>query len=105
MHFAKGMLPPVKAFWSLTLYNSSRFFYDNPLNKYTASPRDKLVFNSDGSLDIYVQHASPGQGKEANWLPSPAAPFTMMLRLYWPKETPPSILDGTWQPPPVRPVQ
>jgi hypothetical protein len=101
MHFAKGMLPPAKAFWSLTLYNSSRFFYDNPLNKYTVSPRDSLKSNADGSVDIYIQHPSPGASKQANWLPAPDANFYLMLRVYWPKSEAPSIVDGTWEPPAV----
>lgn len=104
MHFDKGMTPPARAFWSITMYNSARFFYDNALNKYTVSPRDDLKYNADGSLDIYIQHASPGSAKQANWLPSPSSTFTMMLRVYWPKKTPPSIVDGTWTPPAVVPV-
>lgn len=99
MHFAKGATPPVKAFWSLTMYNPQFYFYANPLNKYTVSPRNKLKYNPDGSLDIYIQHASPGTDKEANWLPAPADAFNMMLRLYWPSATPPTILDGSWLPP------
>jgi hypothetical protein len=104
MHFAKGKLPPVRAFWSLTMYNSAALFYDNPLNRYNVSQRDQFNLNPDGSLDIYVQHASPGAAKQANWLPSPADKFTMLLRLYWPTSTPPSILDGTWEPPAVTAV-
>lgn len=101
MHFAKGATPPVKAFWSLTMYNPQFYFYDNPLNKYTVSPRDKLKYNTDGSLDIYIQHDSPGKDREANWLPAPPDAFNMMLRMYWPKATPPTILNGSWLPPAV----
>ena len=58
-------------------------------------------YNADGSLDLYIQHTSPGPDKEANWLPAPKAQFIPMMRLYWPKETPPSIIDGTWKPPAI----
>lgn len=83
------------------MYKPQFYFYDNSLNKYTVSPRDKLKYNADGSLDIYIQHASPGKDREANWLPAPADAFNMMLRMYWPKATPPTILNGSWLPPPV----
>jgi hypothetical protein len=105
MHFAKGQTPPVDGFWSLTMYDDQYFFYANPLNKYTVSPRDPLKYNADGSLDIYVQHDSPGSKWEGNWLPAPAARFILMLRMYWPKEKPPSILDGSWKSPPVTPIR
>jgi hypothetical protein len=101
MHFDKGELPPVNAFWSLTMYNGELFFAANPLNRYTLSQRDKLKFNPDGSVDFYIQADNPGHEKQSNWLPAPRDKFVLMLRLYWPKETPPSILDGTWNPPPV----
>lgn len=104
LHFAKGQAPPVEAFWSITMYNADYFFVDNPLNKYTVSPRNDLKYNADGSLDIRIQHESPGKDKEANWLPAPQGKFVLMMRLYWPKETNPSILDGTWQPPGVKAV-
>lgn len=99
MHFAKGQTPPVKGFWSITMYNAEYFFVDNPLNKYTVSTRNDLKYNADGSLDIYIQHESPGKDKEANWLPAPAGKFILMLRLYWPSEESPSIVNGTWTPP------
>jgi hypothetical protein len=101
MHFPKGQMPPVNGFWSLTMYNSEYFFYGNQLNRYTLSARDDLKKNVDGAVDLYVQHESPGADKESNWLPAPADKFVLMLRLYWPKETPPSILDGTWKIPGV----
>jgi hypothetical protein len=101
MHFPKGQMPPVNGFWSLTMYNAEYFFYGNQLNRYTLSARDDLKKNVDGSVDLYVQHESPGADKESNWLPAPADKFVLMLRLYWPKETPPSILDGTWRIPGV----
>ncbi|HVJ69126.1 MAG TPA: DUF1254 domain-containing protein [Caulifigura sp.] len=105
LHFAKGEAPPVNGFWSLTMYNGDYFFVDNPLNKYTVSPRNDLKFNADGSLDIHIQNESPGKDKEANWLPAPKGKFILMMRLYWPKEKAPSIIDGSWQPPAVRKVK
>jgi hypothetical protein len=104
MHFPKGQTPPVDGFWSLTMYNGEYFFVDNPLNKYTVSPRNNPKFNADGSLDILIQRESPGKDKEANWLPAPEGKFILMMRLYWPRETPPSIIDGSWKPPAVRKV-
>ncbi len=103
MHFDKGQMPPAKGFWSLTMYNSDYFFVDNPLNRYTLSPRDKFIENPDGSVDIYIQPDSPGPDKDANWLPAPKDGFSLMMRLYWPNEKKPSILDGTWHIPPVKP--
>jgi len=102
MHFAKGQMPPVDGFWSLTMYDDKYFFVPNPLNRYTLSQRNKLITNPDGSVDLYLQAESPGKAKEANWLPAPKAKFVPMLRLYWPKETPPSIIDGTWTPPAIK---
>jgi hypothetical protein len=101
MHFDKGQTPPVKGFWSLTMYNAEYFFVDNPLNRYTLSARNKLKKNPDGSVDLYVQNENPGKDKESNWLPAPSDKFVLMLRMYWPSETPPSILDGTWKVPGV----
>jgi hypothetical protein len=105
LHFDKGQMPPANAFWSLTMYDAAFFFVPNKLNRYTLSSRNKFKANPDGSMDLYLQHDSPGPGKESNWLPAPAGRFIPMLRLYWPKETPPSILDGTWKPPAVKKVQ
>ena len=102
MHFRKGEMPPVEGFWSLTMYDADYFFVENPLNRYTLSSRNKFVTNSDGSVDLYIQNESPGKAKEANWLPAPKEKFVLMLRLYWPKEKPPSLLDGSWKIPPVR---
>ena len=104
IHFPRGQTPPANAFWSITMYNAQYFFVDNPLNKYTVSPRNDLKFNADGSLDLFVQADSPGKDKEANWLPAPKGPFVLMMRLYWPKEKDPSILDGSWKPPAVTKV-
>ena len=105
MRFEKGMLPPAEGFWSLTMYDANYFFVDNPLNRYTLSSRNQLVANPDGSVDLHIQHASPGPGREANWLPAPPGKFILMLRLYWPTEPPKaSILDGSWKPPAVKRV-
>jgi uncharacterized protein (TIGR03000 family) len=105
MHFAKGKLPPVNGFWSLTMYDGDFFFVKNPLNRYTLSQRNKLSVNKDGSVDLYIQSENPGKDKEANWLPAPGGKFNLMLRLYWPKEKDPSIMDGTWKPPGVKRVE
>jgi len=101
MHFNKGEMPPVDGFWSLTMYNAEYFFVDNPLNRYNVSSRSKFKTNPDGSVDVYIQNESPGKDKEANWLPAPKDKFILMLRLYWPKEKAPSIIDGSWKIPPV----
>jgi hypothetical protein len=105
MHFPKGELPPVEGFWSLTMYDGQYFFVENPLNRYSISARQDLKVNADGSVDLYIQNESPGADKESNWLPAPKDKFILMLRLYWPKKTPPSILDGTWKLPQVKAVE
>ena len=87
----RARLPPVKGFWSLTMYNAEYFFVANPLNRYTLSPRNKFKYNQDGSVDLYIQNESPGKDKEANWLPAPKGKFILMLRLYWPKEPAPAF--------------
>jgi hypothetical protein len=102
IHFAKGETPPVDGFWSITMYDSSYYFYPNALNKLTESMRDHPVLNTDGSLDLYFSHDKPANAPQANWLPAPSDQFILMMRMYWPKGTPPSILDGTWSPPPVK---
>ena len=102
LHFDKGQTPPAKGFWSITMYDADYFFVPNALNRYTISTRDKLATNADGSVDIYLQSDSPGKGKEGNWLPAPKAKFIPMMRLYWPSETPPSIIDGSWKPPAIK---
>jgi hypothetical protein len=104
MHFAKGETPPVNGFWSVTMYNGDYFFVDNPLSKYTVSPRNDLKYNADGSLDVLIQNDPPGKDQEANWLPAPQGKFILMMRLYWPKDKSPSIIDGTWKPPAVKVV-
>ena len=102
MRFEKGHLPPVDGFWSLTMYDKDYFFVANPLNRYTLSQRNKLKAAPDGSIDLYIQHESPGKDRESNWLPAPAGEFVLMMRLYWPKEKPPSIIDGSWKIPAVK---
>jgi hypothetical protein len=98
LHFAGGELPPVNAFWSITVYDQEHFLVANPLGRYALGDRDPLVFNADGSLDLYLSQQSPGEAREANWLPTPVGPFSITLRAYWPSER---ILNGLWTPPPV----
>jgi hypothetical protein len=103
--FAAGQFPPVNAFWSVTMYDGkTQFLIKNPINRYLInSPMlPGLKKNPDGSLTLYIQKDSPGAPKESNWLPAPDGTVYLVMRLYWPKETPPSILPagkGTWQPP------
>ena len=102
IRFSKGQLPPVKGFWSLTLYNAEKLFEPNKLNRFSLGTKNKtLVPAADGSLTLYLGAQSPGKENEPNWLPAPAAPFSLLLRNYWPE---PSILDGTWVPPQVEKV-
>lgn len=101
LKFEKGQTPPVKGFWSLTMYDESMFFVANPINRYSMSMRTNPVMGDDGSLTIYIQNQSPGADKEANWLPSPTGKFHLMLRLYWPDDKAPSIIDGSWKIPAV----
>jgi hypothetical protein len=109
--FPKGELPPVNAFWSITMYSgTTQLLIENPINRYLInSPMlPGLKKNADGSLTIYIQKDSPAADKKANWLPAPHGPIYMVMRLYWPKETPPSILppgEGTWKPPAVTAAQ
>jgi hypothetical protein len=103
--FPKGQLPPVNAFWSITMYDGkTQLLIENPINRYLInSPMlPGLKLNDDGSLTLYIQKDSPGKDKEANWLPAPDGPIYLVMRLYWPKTEPPSILpagEGTWSPP------
>lgn len=105
MHFKKGELPPVNGFWSLTMYDKDYFFVPNPINRQSISARQDLKPNADGSVDLYIQNESPGPEKESNWLPAPKDKFILMMRLYWPKETGSSIIDGTWKVPGVKSVE
>ena len=103
--FAKGQYPPVNAFWSVTMYDGkTQLLIKNPINRYLInSPMlPGMKQNKDGSLTLYVQKDSPGKAKESNWLPAPNGPIYMVMRLYWPRPEPPSILPpgaGTWNPP------
>ncbi len=102
IHFDKGQTPPVKGFWSLTLYDDQYFFFPNPLNRYTLSERNAFKYNPDGSLDLYIQNSSPAIDKVDNWLPAPEGAFILMLRLYWPKE---AVLNDLWMPPVVQQIE
>lgn len=99
LHFEKAQEPPVHAFWSVTMYTPESFFVANPINRYALSSWMPFKRNADGSLDLYIQHDSPGKDKEANWLPAPTGEFNVTMRMYWPNEKAPSIIDGTWRPP------
>jgi hypothetical protein len=105
--FPAGQLPPANAFWSVTMYDGkTQLLIENPIGRYLVnSPMlPGMKKNPDGSLTLYIQKDSPGKAKEANWLPAPAGPIYLVMRLYWPKDTPPSILppgEGTWKPPAV----
>jgi hypothetical protein len=97
-------MPPAQGFWSVTMYNDKYFFVNNPLNRYSISARQPLKYNADGSLTLYIQNESPGADRQGNWLPAPPDKFILMMRLYWPHETPPSIIDGSWVVPAVEKV-
>ena len=102
LQFAKNEIPPVTAFWSITLYDKDGFPTANALNRNAIGDRDDLKFNADGSVDLYFQNESPGKDKESNWLPAPTGDFNLTMRLYAPKL---EVLDGRWAPPPIRRVQ
>lgn len=98
LHFPAGQIPPVNAFWSLTMYDAEGYLVDNSADRY-AVRGETLTKNADGSLDIYIQSENPGADKESNWLPAPSAgDFNVMLRAYWPDE---DVIDGTWNPPAI----
>lgn len=99
MHFEKDEIPPIAAFWSMTLYDAEGFQVANELNRFAIGDRDALQFNADGSLDLYLQNTNPGPDKVSNWLPTPTGPWNLCLRLYAPR---PQALDGTWNPPAVK---
>jgi hypothetical protein len=104
LRLARGQLPPVNAFWSLTLYElPASLLYANPLNRYLInSPMlPNLKRDADGGITLYVQNESPGADRESNWLPAPKGPFLMAMRLYWPQ---PAALDGKWKAPPLERV-
>jgi hypothetical protein len=105
--FAAKEFPPVNAFWSVTMYDGkTQFLIENPINRYLMnSPMlPGMKKNPDGSLTLHIQNKSPGKDKESNWLPAPDGPIYLVMRIYWPKTEPPSILppgEGTWQPPAI----
>ena len=101
LRFAPGDLPPVNAFWSLTLYElPSSLLSANPLNRYliNSAMLPSLKRDDDGGVTLAIQHADPGAGEQANWLPAPTGPFFVVMRLYWPKA---DALDGRWKAPPL----
>ncbi len=102
IHFSKEALPPVNAFWSITLYDSDGFQVANPLNRFAVSSWNDFIYNSDGSLDLYIQNSDPGESRRNNWLPAPKGPFNLTMRLYAPTY---SALLGYWVPPAVDKVQ
>jgi len=99
LHFDKGKFPPAGAFWSVTLYDKDGFQVPNVLSRFAIGDRDKLKFNADGSLDLYIQNESPDADRESNWLPAPAGEFNLAMRLYSPRR---EVSDGGWTPPPVK---
>jgi hypothetical protein len=105
VRFAPNQLPPVHAFWSLTMYEMpASLLVANPLNRYLLNSPMLPQFkrDADGGYTFYIQNESPGKDKEANWLPAPKGPFVMAMRLYWPKE---QALSGVWKHPPMEQVK
>ena len=102
LHFDQATLPPVEAFWSITMYDADGFQVANALNRFAIGDRDALTYNADGSVDLYIQSQSPGADRESNWLPAPAQGLLgLTMRLYAPKA---EALDGRWAPPAVKRV-
>lgn len=102
IHMDKNELPPVNAFWSLTAYNEDEFLIENEINRYALGDQKNIKYNEDGSLDLFIQSDAPETSQLSNWLPTTKeGPFSLTLRLYWPK---PEILSRTWTPPSVIPV-
>jgi len=98
IHFDADTLPPVDAFWSITMYDGEGFQSANELDRFAIGDRDPLAYNPDGSLDIFIRHTNPGPDRQANWLPAPTGPLGITMRLYAPRA---EVLNGTWAPPPV----
>jgi hypothetical protein len=98
LRFPPGGLPPVKAFWSITMYTDRHYLAANPIGRYALGDRDPLQTDPDGSLEIVIQHDDPGPARQSNWLPAPADGFSLAMRLYYPKGP---VLDGKWHPPAV----
>lgn len=102
LHFDKGQTPSTKATWSVSMYDPDGYYVPNDIDRYHVAPWMPLKYNADGSLDIYIQAASPDQDKTSNWLPAPASgPFNLTVRIYWPMDV---VLDGTYTLPPVKAV-
>ena len=99
LHFDAGQLPPVDAFWSLTVYDPRGYQVENELSRFALGDRDELVYRDDGSLDIFLASDHPGDAQVANWLPVPEGNFVVTMRLYLPRD---EALDGRWNPPPAR---
>lgn len=100
LHFTKDNLPPVNAFWSVTMYDAQGYQVANPINRFAIGDRDALKYNPDGSLTLYIQHQNPGPDKESNWLPAPAkGTLGVTMRLYAPRS---QALDGRWNPPAIQ---
>jgi hypothetical protein len=103
LHFDKGRTPPTNATWSISMYDPHGYYVPNSINRYNLAAWMPLQQNPDGSLDLFIQSASPGPGKEANWLPAPASgPFNVTVRIYWPTQ---AVLDGSFKLPPIKKVQ
>lgn len=100
LHFDKSELPPVDAFWSVTMYDADGFQVANPLNRHAIGDRDALKYDDYGSLDLYIQPETPGAEKASNWLPSPkSGTLGVTMRLYAPRA---EALDGRWNPPVIQ---
>ncbi|MGY4709860.1 DUF1254 domain-containing protein [Mycolicibacterium sp. CBM1] len=99
IHFDADKLPPVDAFWSVTMYDAEGYQVANEINRFAIGDRDPLQYNGDGSVDLYLQHTDPGPDRHANWLPTPLGPLGVTMRLYAPRR---AAIDGTWHPPAVR---
>jgi hypothetical protein len=98
INFSRGLIPPVNAFWSITLYDSRCHLVPNSVFRNAIGDRDRLRVNSDNSVSIHIQHDWPGPAKDSNWLPAPKEKFSLALKMYWPK---PEAVTGTWRPPAV----
>lgn len=101
LHFAADALPPADAFWSVTMYDDEGFQVANPIDRFAVGSMTGLRPEADGSVRVLVQHDDPGGEESANWLPAPAGPFSLCMRLYAPR---PEALDGRWNPPPLTPA-
>jgi hypothetical protein len=98
LHINRDQSPPTRGYWSMTVLDQRGLPVDNILRRFSIGDRNSLRLNEDGSLDIFVQHESPGAARESNWLPAPPGPFQLVLTIYWPL---PDVTDGTWRLPPI----